>query len=594
MEQGYTYCSLRKWWNTSRIASIVSATLCMTSNAELSRASFAGYLPMGYSNDQPVGYQWGAFHYTNVHTLMPIKDFGRYFQSGLFHTWYAPDVKGNREQIGYHKIEGGPGYKPYLRFLSKTTPQKFTMGGVAGGFGSFSNGPGQGSPPPHRGDWDENRGRYGAAQLSNSLLFPLDGINIENGTENEMLGYGYYALPLTEPKTITAGKNVPTGNHCWTLFLQSETFSGPVAFYTPYHWSKYTLDEKNAHMRGKTFDNNIMKKGRSLSMETQTTLGKRWIAPNGDKYFRVVPMTFPLDKDGLSRKGAMSMSFNSTKWDQMNAWFAGGKVAPTNFASNPNDLYTGTFKGEKRGPANSWKLITPDTDGDGPQKKEKIPIDSSSFMTRVTDSPNTTHAIKWSGDLITKLTNPNLIRLPEFYKLAKNNKRAIPIHRNKIPKESGLLDLNSKSQYKDFFKINDFNTGPISTPLHPDYTKSDKVIDAWTKPGPVAGPYTTKLGDGSTAVYYWYKFNEQPSILNSDMPEEERELIQKRVELIHQHWTEKGNYFPTPNLPIAALDPGLFVTPPKGLEIGYVPICVHQQLTKEELPKFKTINLTKR
>ena len=98
-----------------------------------------------------------------------------------------------------------------------------------------------------------------------------------------------------------------------------------------------------------------------------------------------------------------------------------------------------------------------------------------------------------------------------------------------------------------------------------------------------------ELGDGSTAVYYWYKFSEQPSILNSDMGEKERKLIQKRVELIHQHWTEKDTYFPKPNLPIAAIDPGLLVTPPKGLEIGYVTICVHQQLTKEKLPKFKVI-----
>ena len=72
------------------------------------------------------------------------------------------------------------------------------------------------------------------------------------------------------------------------------------------------------------------------------------------------------------------------------------------------------------------------------------------------------------------------------------------------------------------------------------------------------------------------------------MDKEERKLIQKRVELIHRHWSKKDKYFPRPNLPIA-VDPGLLVIPPKGLEIGYVPICVHQQLTKEKLPKFKAI-----
>ena len=563
------------------------SVFCTTAHAELTKASFAGYLQMGYPNDQPPGYQWGAFNYTNIHTLMPVSDFGKYFQSGLFHTWYAPDVKGGRKKIGYHKIEGGVGYKPFLRFLSKTTPQKFTMGGVAGGFGSFSNGPGQGSPAPHRGDWDENRGRYGAAQLSNSILFPLDGLNIENGTENEMLGYGYYALPLTEPKTKTVGQQVPTGNHCWTLFLESENFSGPVAFYTPYHWSKYTLAEKNAHMRGKTFDNNILKSTRAISMETQQSLGKRWIAPNGDRYFRVIPMTFPLDEDGLSRKGGMPMSLSSKKWEEMNAWFAGGAIVSTNFSKHPNDLYINKIEKERKGNGNGWKLTSPDPDGKGPLEREVIYADTSSFMTRVVDSDPSIHALKWSGKLVKKLSNPNLMRLPEFYKLANNAKKAVPIHKSEIPKESGLLELESKSQYDDFFNISGFNTQPLTTPLHPNYNKSTEVIDAWTKPGPTAGPYTVELGDGSTAVYYWYKFSEQPSILNSDMDKEERKLIQKRVELIHRHWSKKDKYFPRPNLPIAAVDPGLLVIPPKDLEIGYVPICVHQQLTKEKLPKFK-------
>jgi len=40
--------------------------------------------------------------------------------------------------------------------------------------------------------------------------------------------YGYLPLPLTSPKASTAGKDVPTGNHCWTLFLNTGNFKGPV------------------------------------------------------------------------------------------------------------------------------------------------------------------------------------------------------------------------------------------------------------------------------------------------------------------------------------------------------------------------------
>ena len=29
----------------------------------------------------------------------------------------------------------------------------------------------------------------------------------------------------------------PTGDNCWTLFLSTKNFKGPVCFFTPYFWS---------------------------------------------------------------------------------------------------------------------------------------------------------------------------------------------------------------------------------------------------------------------------------------------------------------------------------------------------------------------
>ena len=73
------------------------------------------------------------------------------------------------------------------------------------------------------------------------------------------------------------------------------------------------------------------------------------------------------------------------------------------------------------------------------------------------------------------------------------------------------------------------------------------------------------------------------------MNEAERELIQKRVELIHENWHKDDQYFPDPKQEKIALDKNLLVTPPKGLEVGYVPICVHQQLSTEKSPNFPKI-----
>ena len=66
---------------------------------------------------------------------------------------------------------------------------------------------------------------------------------MKQGTSGELFGYGYLPLPLTAPKKATAGKDVPTGDQCWTLFLSTGNFKGPVTFFVPYFWSKPTVEK---------------------------------------------------------------------------------------------------------------------------------------------------------------------------------------------------------------------------------------------------------------------------------------------------------------------------------------------------------------
>jgi hypothetical protein len=137
------------------------------------------------------------------------------------------------------------------------------MGGVALNFSEWANGPSHGKGR----DWNEPKGQYGVAQLSPWLLFPLDGLNLKQGTCGELFGYGYLPLPLTEAKSITAGKKVPTGNQCWTLFLSTGNFKGPVAFFTPYFWSRASVEDPR--LAGMFLDTRPSTHNRPLSMETQ-------------------------------------------------------------------------------------------------------------------------------------------------------------------------------------------------------------------------------------------------------------------------------------------------------------------------------------
>ena len=103
----------------------------------------------------------------------------------------------------------------------------------------------------------------------------------------------------------------------------------------------------------------------------------------------------------------------------------------------------------------------------------------------------------------------------------------------------------------------------------------------WKKPGPKAGPFTARLGDGSVVTCYWYRFADQPSLLNADLTDHEREALQVRAEKLHRSWKKDREYLAPPAFgKLAELDPARIVTPPPGLEVGYVPIVTRQELAK--------------
>jgi hypothetical protein len=58
-----------------------------------------------------------------------------------------------------------------------------------------------------------------------------------------------------------------------------------------------------------------------------------------------------------------------------------------------------------------------------------------------------------------------------------------------------------------------------------------------------------------------------------------REEMQRREEMLHRNWTKDREYLPAPMIgKLAEIDPALIVTPPKGLEVGYVPIVTKQKI----------------
>jgi len=196
-------------------------------------------------------------------------------------------------------------------------------------------------------------------------------------------------------------------------------------------------------------------------------------------------------------------------------------------------------------------------------RKQAASLTWKSFATSITPDPLTL-GFRWNEELTRQ--RGALVTLPEFFRLGKQGEkqRWSVVSAKDVPEELGL------TQYR-------FET-PKEEPQEPR-TTPDAPESSWKKPGPKAGPFKARLGDGSAVTYYWYRFTDQPAMLNADLTPAEREVVQKRVEKLHRSWTKDRDYLAPPDFgKLAEIDPALIVTPPPGLEVGYVPIATRQEL----------------
>ena len=470
---------------------------------------------------------------------------GHRFQTGLPGTWMFAQYDGPGPKDMYSDVEGGLGWWTDTRFA--TTTPKFIMGGVGPNFSEIANGPSHGA-----GSWEDPKGLYGVAQLSPWLLFPIDGLNVKQGACGELFGYGYLNLPLLDPKPTTDGQDVPTGGNCWTLFLSTANFKGPVAFFTPYFWSHCGL--KEPRLVGQLLDTRPMDPNMAIQMETQYIPCRVAVDSKGESYARIAPTSFPVNRDGRSALLHHSTSYDRRAlWNAVSAWFKGGPPAPG--AIDPEGAFPRTYR--PNGYA-TWEIRIA-----GPNDTEtKVPLDWNAFASFVT-LDSRTFGLEWKSAAM----GGRLTTLPEYYHLVnaadKNKARWEPIPVDQVPGETGLTAIVWKTP-------DEGRPETFSTPNDPS--------SCWKKPGPAAGPFKAHLGDGTVVTYYWYRFADQPALLNAGLTAKEREGLQARVEKIHRAWTKDRTYLALPAFgKLASIDPALIVKPPKGLEVGYVPIATRQE-----------------
>ena len=505
-----------------------------------------GYIGFGHEKlPSDGGYSAGMGFYAAVWSLVdqPLED----FQIGLPGSWIQPDNSDNKDKplapegtlartwkergptwsSVFQTVEGGLGYWAGNHF--RYGPPKFSMNGTPQCYDYEVGSPGWSffyhneALPDHQ---------LGIAQLSNRLLIPPDALPFQGNPQGEFLGYTWMALPFTDPTTV----DPPTGDQSWTCFLSAANFKGPIAYYIPETWSKIgkLFNYPFIHGRGLDARPGIMGGG---AMEINTVPRFDGRDAQGVAYSKIPRLHFPVDAEGRAfLVQDVTYYSKAALYDAFKAWRDGGPACSGQI----------NIKG-------GWKprLDTHTTRYD--QAGKKITGVESAFDTRIFDG--NVWGLQWStNDIVAKGL------FPQYYKHVGEERVAVPAAA--VPAETKLL-------------TREFKHASMRAP----YTSPG--VGAWAEPGPKLGSFTARLIDGSVVTYSWYRFVDQPSFQQYHWSVEKKAKLQSFVEKLHANWPVDRDYMAPPTRgKLVSLDPALLVTPPKGLEVGYVPIVTRQEAAK--------------
>ncbi|MFO0833411.1 MAG: hypothetical protein U0638_00460 [Phycisphaerales bacterium] len=502
-----------------------------------------GYI--GFSTEEPPDramYSAGVGFYTAVWPLVdrPLAN----FQIGLASTWILPNNSDDRDtplapegtlarswpergptwDSVFQTVEGGVGFWAGNHFRYHSP--KFSMNATPQCYDYEVGSPGWSFFQSNEALADN---RLGIAQLSNRLLIPPDGLPFEGEPSGQFLGYSWLALPFTD---AIAGEP-PTGDQSWTCFLNAANFKGPIAFYIPETWSKIGKLFNYPYIFGRGLDARPATVGGG-AIEINTVPRFDSLDASGVVYSKIPKLQFPVDDQGRTfLVQDVTYYSKAALWDSLKTWRDGGAASSGRFDT----------KG-------AWRptLTTKTTEYD--QAGKKVVGVERTFDTKVFDG--NVWGLQWSGE-----SRARFAAFPQYYKQA--GEQRVAVAPSDVPRETKLIA-------KEF----------ANAAVGPAYTSP--TSGAWATPGPTKGSFKAKLRDGSIVTYSWYRFVDQPSLQQYHWSDDKKARVQQLVEKMHTSWTIDAEYMPPPTRgELVRIDPGLIVTPPKGLESGYVPIVTRQE-----------------
>jgi hypothetical protein len=377
-----------------------------------------------------------------------------------------------------------------------------------------------------------SRAETGIIQISNQIVMPPDGMTFVADNTGPQLGVTWHSLKLPRFDRAFGSE---AGDNSWTLFMNSKNFKGPIAFVAPQFWvdgsksnplqRNLTLDKRPGQTGG------LASEWNSIPLYTYTELGGKVVT-------KIPELQFPVDSSG---NFVMSRDFTSYSSKAISPNLGKEILGSAKLPTTP--LISETSKGILIG--NSSMVFQ----GGKPLGNVATTLEVKSFENG--------NAYGFSAPGKT-----GLIKLPQYFLDEPSTRRE-------------LLESDVPAP----LKISKFTT-PTS--------KSSFVYKypSWWDASPAASrDLTTKLNDGSSVVYRWYKFVDQPALQRFALNASEKKNLQKAVIKIQKDWARSPMMASPSKGSLISFDSGLLTTPPKNLEYGYVPIVIKQFLSPKTTSK---------
>eukprot|EP00929_Paragymnodinium_shiwhaense_P107823 TRINITY_DN74182_c0_g1_i1.p1 TRINITY_DN74182_c0_g1~~TRINITY_DN74182_c0_g1_i1.p1 ORF type:complete len:848 (-),score=126.26 TRINITY_DN74182_c0_g1_i1:287-2830(-) len=426
----------------------------------------------------------------------------------------------------WQSLEGGPGY---WGSELPTTASKWRIGDSAGCYDYFTGSPLFSFGPSEGHDCDQ----MGIAQISNRMLVQPDGLTFE---EEGMFGVSYAHT------TIGKTGNNDTRNF-WTVIVDADNFAGPLAYFIPEWWRHRPkgFEAQTQHL-GDYSTCPTLTQGQAGAFEWNTL--NTYKASNG--VYKLPNMTVPYH-DGRS---VLMMNFRSYEDTEV--------AAVVEEALNTGEL-------------NTSKIMA------GGSRRQCIPGQQPAPFNVETGRPMTVGTLTtsieddecvWSF----KVDNPDCgpsgdCPMPRSRYVGPNLQ---PVPETAAPPELQAQQFVTKEPKGAYDQLTDRGRACLSSPG----PASPVLYCAESLKG---NKYSTWVG------YKWYRFVDQPGLQQAKLTAEQKAFMQDRIEKLHKmvgqgsRWIKAKGAEP---LGLAKVDRAALVTPPKGLEVGYVPIVVYEGFDK--------------